>query len=190
VRVFKLTHYPGGQSLDTGADEDSAIDVGHNSGSLFEGAFAGNGDLDGGSGTGSGDTAIDIGNNSSLVRGSEAYDGNDNYAGVSGDDSLAATGDGGNNNVADVVGPHSFASAGEGNDNVGYVFDPSGTDGSTALAGFPGDSDLSAVFGDGLYSDYATGGNFLYDISSPIGDLPGSAAATSGGFLAELLSLF
>jgi hypothetical protein len=70
------------------------------------------------------------------------------------------------------------------------VFDPSGTDGSLALAGFSGDSDLSAVFGDGLSSSSALGGNFLYDILSPFGDLPGSAAATSGGFLAELLSLF
>jgi hypothetical protein len=61
---------------------------------------------------------------------------------------------------------------------------------SGSFAGFTGDSDLSAVFGDGLHSTSAEGGNFLYDISSPFGDLPGSAAATSGGFLAELLSLF
>jgi hypothetical protein len=46
------------------------------------------------------------------------------------------------------------------------------------------------VFGDGLASTYASGGDYLYDILSPAGDLPGSAAATSGGFLAELLSLF
>jgi hypothetical protein len=207
----------GGISGDTGADDDTAIDVGNNSGGLFDGAFAGNGDLGGGGGTGSGDTAIDIGNNGSiqdgsfagagglvggsgngngdtaidignnisLVRGSEAYDGNDNYAVLSGDDSQSFAFFG-NNNVADVVGPHSSAYAGEGNDNVGYVFDPSGTDGSDAFAGFPGDSDLSAVFGDGLHSDYATAGNFLYDILSPSGDLPGSAS----GLMAELLSLF
>jgi hypothetical protein len=52
-----------------------------------------------------------------------------------------------------------------------------------------GNHDFSAVFGDGLTSTYATGGDYLYDILSPVGDLPGSAAATSGGFLAELLSL-
>jgi hypothetical protein len=208
----------GGLSGDTGADYDSAIDVGNNSGGAFDGAYAGNGDLGGGGGTGSGDTAIDIGNNTSIqegsfagaggllggsgngnddtaidignngsvVRGSEAYDGNDNHAGVFGYDSFAGTGYGGNNNVAEVVGPHSIANAVQGNDNVGLVFDPSGTDGSDALVGQPGDSDLSAVFGDGLSSDYATGGSFLYDILSPSGDLPGSAS----GFLAELLSLF
>jgi hypothetical protein len=45
------------------------------------------------------------------------------------------------------------------------------------------------VFGDGLTFNSATNGDFLYDIMTPAGDLPDSAAAT-GGFLAELLSLF
>jgi hypothetical protein len=34
------------------------------------------------------------------------------------------------------------------------------------------------------------GNSDVFDILTPFGDLPGSAAATSGGFLAELLSLF
>jgi hypothetical protein len=56
----------GGLSTDTGANGDTAIDIGTNSGTL-NGAWAGNGDLLGlglpQPGTGSGDTAIDIGNN-------------------------------------------------------------------------------------------------------------------------------
>jgi len=46
------------------------------------------------------------------------------------------------------------------------------------------------VFGDGLSSTSATSGDYLYDILSPAGDLPGTAAATSGGLLAELLAVF
>ena len=207
----------GGLSGDTGADDDSAIDIGTNTGLFGDGSFAGNGDLEGGqgSGTGSGDTAIDIGNNSGLYDGSRAgaggllgepgdddtaidvgnntgtedgsaaFAGNDNYAGVSGDNSESEA-EFGNGNVADVVGPNSFAGAGDGNHDVGYVFDPSGTDGSDAYAGYPGDSDLSAVFGDGLNSMSTFGHTDFYDIMTPSGDFPG----TVSGLLAELLSLF
>jgi hypothetical protein len=77
-----------------------------------------------------------------------------------------------------------------GDNDIAYIFDPFGTNGSYANSGDGGNYDLSAVFGDHLSSSSATGGNLLYDILSPSGDLPGSAAATSGGFLAELLSLF
>ena len=55
-----------------------------------------------------------------------------------------------------------------GNSNIASVFDPFGIGaGSEADAGIYGNDDLSAVFGDGLTSSSAT-----------------------GGFLAELLSLF
>jgi hypothetical protein len=36
----------------------------------------------------------------------------------------------------------------------------------------------------------ATGADFVYDIITPFGPEAGTAAATSGGWLAELLSLF
>jgi hypothetical protein len=173
---------------DTGADDDTAIDIGNNTGGLYAGSFAGNADAAGGpadGGTNSGDTAIDIGNNSYVPDGNLYEDGS--RAGAGG--LLGGLGDG-NDDTAIVVGPNNFAGVGDGNDDFGSVVDPSGTDGSTAVVGFAGDSDLGAVFGDGLHSTSAEGGNFLYDILSPFGDLPGSAAATSGGFLAELLSLF
>jgi hypothetical protein len=41
----------------------------------------------------------------------------------------------------------------------------------------PGDYELARVFGDGLSSSSATGGNYLIDLLSPFGDLPGCAAA-------------
>jgi hypothetical protein len=170
---------------DTGADDDTAIDIGNNTGGLVNtGSFAGNGDAAGGpadSGTNSGDTAIDIGNNSYVPDGNPYEDGSRAGAG----DLLGGIGNG-NDDTAIDIGPNSFAGVGSGNDDVGSVFDPSGTDGSTAIVGFSGDSDLGAVFGDGLHSSSAESGNFLYDIMSPFGDLPGSTS----GLLAELLSLF
>jgi hypothetical protein len=226
--------YAGGISGDTGADNDSAIDIGNNSGGDpgGSGAWAGNSDLEGntdggtgsgdtavdignnsgtfnngsyagagglygdeGDGNGNNDTAIDIGNNSDVYDGSDAGHGNDEYASVSGDNSHAVAGLG-DNNIAEVDGPNSVAYTGGGdltqvgNNDLAYVFDPFGTEGSGTYAGGIGSSDLSAVFGDDLYSYYTQGGSDLYDIVSPAGDLPGTAAATSGGFLAELLSLF
>jgi hypothetical protein len=216
----------GGLSTDTGANHDTAIDIGNNSG--YDAAWAGNSDLNGGTdgGTGSGDTAIDIGNNSEFFDGSVAgagglvggvgngngdtaidvgnnsggvdgpwaVAGNDNYASFFGDATSvgegAVAGDG-DSNIADSVGLNAYTFADGGNSNIAYVFDPLGTGaGSEADAGAYGNSDLAAVFGDGLTSNSATNGDFLYDILSPAGDLPGSAAATSGGFLAELLALF
>ncbi len=78
----------------------------------------------------------------------------------------------------------------------GAVASAQGGTGDFALAG--GSDALAASGGlsydtgadDDLLSTYATNGSYLYDILSPAGDLPGSAAATSGGFLAELLSVF
>jgi hypothetical protein len=179
----------GGIGSDTGADDDTAIDIGTNTGLRDDGAFAGNGDLDGlGGGTGNGDTAIDVGNNTGGYGGPWAVDGNDNYAGVFGDDTgdegaVAGTGDG---NIAEVVGLNNYADAVEGNNNIAYVFDPSGTDGSEANAGYNGSSDLAAVFGDDLSSTYTQGHSDWFDILTPSGDFPGSV----GPLLAELLSLF
>jgi hypothetical protein len=226
----------GGVTSDTGADNDTAIDIGNNtSPNNAEGAWAGNSDLAGATdgGTGSGDTAIDIGNNSGLEDGAfagaggvsllsgngngdtaidvgnnsftedfaVAAGGNDNYANISGDNSSALASIG-NNNIAEIDGSLGEAITGggygpvPGDNDIAYIFDPFGTHGSTALAGVNlipgvnGSSDLSAVFGDGLTSNSAVGADHLFDILSPFGDLPGSAAATSGGLLGELLSLF
>jgi hypothetical protein len=224
----------GGALTDTGANDDTAIDIGNNSdiaagaaagnsdtvgatdggtGSgdtainigndtgLYSGVFAGAGGIFGATGNGNDDTAIDFGNNSGIDNGAFAVAGNDNYANYFGDQSTdyasAFTGYG-NDNIAEAAGPNSTANADGGDGNIAYVFDPFGTYGSAALAGEGntaqigevGNSDLSAVFGDGLLSSHATYGDFLYDILSPAGDLPGSAATTSGGFLGELLSLF
>jgi hypothetical protein len=143
----------GGLSTDTGANDDTAVDIGNNSG-YDDAAWAGNSDLNGGTdgGTGSGDTAIDIGNNSA---------GNDNFASSFGDDTSvgegAVAGDG-DSNIADSVGPNAYTFAAGGNSNIAYVFDPFGTGaGSEADAGAYGNSDLAAVFGDGLTSTSATG---------------------------------
>jgi hypothetical protein len=182
----------GGTDGGTGSG-DTAIDIGNNS-EFFDGSVAGAGGLVGGVGNGNGDTAIDVGNNSGGVDGPWAVAGNDNYASFFGDATSvgegAVAGDG-DSNIADSVGLNAYTFADGGNSNIAYVFDPLGTGaGSEADAGAYGNSDLAAVFGDGLTSNSATNGDFLYDILSPAGDLPGSAAATSGGFLAELLALF
>lgn len=60
-----------------------------------------------------------------------------------------------------------------GND-VAVIVDPFGT----------------AIFGNDLNSTFAQNGNCLYERLTPFGDLPGTAAATGGNFLTELLSLF
>jgi hypothetical protein len=188
---------------------DTAIDIGNNSSTEFSGAFAGAGGLIGESGSGNNDTAIDIGTNTPKYDGAFAVNGNDNHASGSGDNSDANAGSGndntaevdgsnsaaaadqGDSNTAEVVGPNSIAVAGSSGDNdASYVFDPFGTHGSEAFSGEGGNFDLSAVFGDDLESDHALGLNLLYDFLSPAGDLPGTAAATSGGFLGELLALF
>ena len=107
------------------------------------------------------DTAIDIGNNSAPDTGA--------YAG-------ADFGGGGSNDLAYTLGDNSIAGAGGdgaggsfiGNNDVAAVFNPFGTAGSEAYAGAglgtPGDFDLSAVFGDSLFSEGATGGNYLIEI--------------------------
>jgi hypothetical protein len=243
----------GGAPTDTGANDDTAIDIGNNdltSPGVYDGAYAGNADLDGGgSGTGSGDTAIDIGNNtgygdgsyagaggltdgvgdgnndtaidvgsnSSLLDGAIAVDGNGNYASESGsssgqhdyafagvgndntaidDDSDTTTNgayvaaENGNDNYASVLGPeNSHAFAGDGDSNIAYVLDPFGSTASDATSGDGFNSDLAAV----LLTDgtaVANTANDAYDIVTAAGSEAGTAAATSGGWLAELLSLF
>jgi hypothetical protein len=181
-----------------------------------DGAFAGAGGLAGSTGDGNNDTAIDIGNNSGYENGSFADAGNGNYASESGsttgEDEYVFAGLGndntavsdtsyttddefdlagyGNDNYASVLGPeNSTALAGEGGDsNVAYVVDPFGSTASNAYSdGF--NSELAAVLlTDGTAT--ANTADYAYDIVTASGSEAGTAAATSGGFLGELLSLF
>jgi hypothetical protein len=105
--------------------------------------------------------------------------GNGNVASVwGGDDSFAQAG--GDN--FSVVGDHDIATV-IGNDSVAYA-------GASPTA--PGSYDFGAVlFDNGMTSDNAVGGDYLYDIVTALGNETGSAAATGGtSFLGELASLF
>jgi len=183
------------------------------------GAFAGDGGLVGGQGAGSGDTAVDIGNNLGFGDGPAAVDGNDNYASDSGntdgtnEGAFAAFGDNnsaiadtsytidengvlagdGNGNYAYVDGLTDSSGSAVGTSDIAYVLDPFGTTASSAISGYDGTTsgnyDLAAV----LLTDgqaLATNGNYVYDILSLFGNEGPATAASGGGFLAELLSLF
>jgi hypothetical protein len=182
--------YAGGGS---GSNFDTAIDIGNNTGAN-DATIAS---------FGNDDTAIDIGNNTGDVEGPGANFGNDdtaidigNFTGY-GEGSFAGYG---NDNLAASVGNGSDANAGGynesllSNDNIAYVLDPTGTDGSYADAGANGSTaggyDLAAVLGGDEQGAFATGAQNLYDIMTALGNESGTAASTSGGFLADLLSLF
>lgn len=196
--------YAGNGSLIGGTDDtatssnDTAIEFGNNTNSATvggnEGAFAGSGHLIGSAGAGNGDTAIDVGNEEGADNGPAAVAGNDNYASDSGNEDgqgVGALAGFGNSNSATVDGGTSGAQAGGeytsgaatptadlGNNDVATVYDPSGTVGSDAYAGFgdgvTGNSDFAAVFGvDGVTSN-AVGADFLYDIISLFGNNAGS----------------
>jgi hypothetical protein len=208
--------YSGSGDLDGGTDggtdsSDTAIDIGNNTndGDIGgdDGAYAGSGSLTQLSGNGNDDTAIDIGNNSGVGDGVGAVDGTSDYASLFGDNTGEALGPGvgvGNDDVASIVGNNSEAQAGgnfgdastTGNNDIVYILDPFGTDGDYASSGFDygtgvgGNSDLAAVLGVDDTVTNAIGTNDFYNIVSILGDESGTAAATSGGWLAELLSLF
>ena len=186
------------QVVSSGANFNTAVDIGNNTGT-GDGAIAGIGGSD--DTTSSGDTAIDVGNNSANYDGALAIAGNDNHSSAFGANDYALTGIG-NHNFADIVGPNSEAVAGgdiiggiNGNNEVAYVFDPFGTAGDTARSGpnfdgTAGNSDLAAVLGVDDKVAGADGGNLVYDIVTALGHETGTAASTGGGLLAELLSLF
>lgn len=193
----------------TGAN-DTAIDIGNNTN--YEGyggnsgAFAGAGGLIGETGNGNNDTAINFGNDSGFGDGPAAVDGNDNVASQSGDstgDNVGSFAGNGNDNLASVVGADSSAGAGggygtdtTGNYDVATVFDPSGTDGSDANAGYDyltnvgGSDDFATVLGVDHTVANAWGADYLYDVVTALGNESGTAAATGGGLLGELFSLF
>jgi hypothetical protein len=193
----------GGVSTDTGANNDTAIDIGNNTG-FDDAARAGNSDLDGGTdgGTGSGDTAIDIGNNSAFFDGSNAGAGG-LVGGVGNGNGDTAIDVG--NNTGDVGGPWAIA----GNDNYAGAFgdDTAGNDG--AVAG-DGDSNIAEAVGLNTYA-FADGGNsnvaYVFDpfgtgvgseadagaygnsdLGVVFGDGLTSTSATGGDYLYDILS--
>jgi hypothetical protein len=202
-------------SYDTAIDIGNNTDDGGTGGN--DGAFAGAGGLfRDNTGNGDHDTAIDFGNNSGADDASLAIAGNGNYASESGnnlgfdegpvadygndntviadtgynannDDPVAQLG---NDNFVYVLGPeNSSASAAFGDSNIAYVLDPFGSTASYADSGAGGNSDLAAI----LLTDgqaIAIAADHLYDVVTAAGNEAGTAASTSGGFLAELLSLF
>jgi hypothetical protein len=200
----------------SGEDFDSAIDIGTNS-SDQDYSLANDGSNDSAihigddtgtndivyAGEGNNDSATEIGSNTGNYDYPYAGNGNDNTVVEDGNNTgnyfSNFAGDG-NDNVAESVGNQSEADAGgviagsSSSDNVAYVLDPTGTDGSVAEAGSNGGTaggyDLAAVLGVDNTSADAFDTQGLYDIVTALGNESGTAAATSGGLLGELLSLF
>lgn len=176
-------------------DNDTAIIFGNESGAS-NGPAAVDGNYDSASGYGD-----ETGQNIGSIAGYGNYDSASGYGNETGYDIGALAGYG-NNDSASVIGGTSSATAGGdytgattdvGNNDIAYVFDPSGTVGSNANAGFDsigdltGNSDLAAVLGVDNLTANAIGANDLVDILPTL-----SAEATSGSsnFVADLLSLF
>jgi hypothetical protein len=188
----------GGIGGPTGS-HDTAIDIGNNTDADSDGAFATSGLTRAGFIESNDNTAIDVGNNSGFADNAVAGVGDGNYASQFGN--LTTSFDGadaadGNNNIAVSDASGDVATeAGQGNDNIAYILDPFGTTTSAANAGgniftdVSNNSDLAAVL---LTEGTATaqGADNLYDVITALGNESGTAAATSGGLLAELLSLF
>jgi hypothetical protein len=130
----------------------------------------------------------------------EAQVGNGNFAsvvdptGTNGGDVFAEFGDG---NVASLWGDHGQVAAGGeafnllGDHDVATVIGDSSSAFSGASPSDPGSYDLAAVLLDNGANANATGGDFLYDIVTALGNESGTAAATSASsFFSELASLF
>lgn len=130
------------------------------------------------------DTAIDIADNTGTGGNAYAVYGSNDLAFVDAANSSATSG----GNITD--------SSLTGNNDIAAVIDPFG-DGGNFVASGAGFTDSSGNFDLGaiLFEDHqfvvgSSGGDFLYDILSPFGNEAGTAAATSGGWLADLLALF
>jgi hypothetical protein len=172
---------------------DSAIQIGNNTDKgEYDGAYVYDGNHD---------SAIQIGSNTGNYDGVDAEHGNYDTTMVDGNYTgnyfYSFAGDG-NDNLADSFGNQSEAEAGgltagsDSNDNVAYVLDPTGTEGSYAEAGSNGTAggyDLAAVLGVDGTTATATG-SLMYDIVTALGNESGTAASTGGGLLGELASLF
>jgi hypothetical protein len=205
----------GGVSGDTGANYDTAIDIGNDdlpSKGTDDGAYAGNSDLDGATdgGTGSYDTAIDIGNNTNDA----TLGGNDGaFAGAGGLDGLGGDGnsdtaidvgnnsglnDGsfaieGNGNYASesgsTTGKDEYVLAGIGNDNTAVDNASYTTSGDDVIAGV-GNGNYASVVGpenSGALAGFGGDSDIAY-VLDPFGST--ASDATSGdGFNSELAAV-
>lgn len=176
-------------------DNDTAIIFGNESGAS-NGPAAVDGNYDSASGYGD-----ETGQNVGSIAGYGNYDSASGYGNETGYDIGALAGYG-NNDTASVIGGTSSATAGGdytgattdvGNNDIAYVFDPWGTVGSNANAGFDsvgdltGNSDLAAVLGVDNLTANAVGANDLVDI---LPTLSAEVTSASSNFVADLLSSF
>ena len=188
----------GGLDGGTGV-HDTAIDIGNNTNGIsgghlgYDGAFAGAGGLGGpeGSGDGNNDTAIDVGNNTGQFDGSQALDGDGNYASESGsaigDHQYAYAGQGDDNTAVGVT-DNAPVGAFDGNNNYAYDYGPAY---STALAEH-GDSNIAYVldpFGAAGSPDSAIAGGFSNDLAEVL-FAHGNATADTAPLLYDVISLF
>jgi hypothetical protein len=144
---------------------------------------------------GTGDFAEAIGTQAQAYSGYFSGSNDDSAIGI-GDDSMAVAVNGsndiafGDSDGATVYGGGGYLPGVTGSDDIAAIVNPSGTGGYLEV-GQNGNYDLGAILFDNDTIAYsATGGNYLYDIVSPLGDESGAAAATGGGWLADLLALF
>jgi len=168
------------------------------------GGAPGIGDVASASGAGSQAFAEQGDFNTALANGAntiaEAQVGNGNFAsvvdptGTNGGDVFAEFGNG---NVASAWGDQTHVDAGGetfnllGDHDVATVIGDSSSAFSGASPSDPGSFDLASVLFDNGANANATGGDYLYDIITALGNESGAAAATSGSsFLSELASLF
>ena len=195
----------GGDASDTGANYDTAIDIGNNdepSTGVDDGAYAGNADLAaGGSGTGAHDTAIDIGNNTNdaSLGGSGGNDGS--FAGASG--LIGGSGDGNNDTAIDVgnnsglsdgsdavggngnyasesgstTGEYEGAEAVYGNDNTAVADAGYTTDGDAVLAGFGNDNYASVLGPENSVASAEEGDSNIAYVVDPFGSTDSFAGA-------------
>jgi hypothetical protein len=147
--------WAGGAVSDTGANDDTAIDIGNNpSTGIRDGAYAGNSDVDGGTdgGTGAHDTAIDIGNNTD----DGTLGGNDgSFAGAGG---LGGYAGNGNNDTAIDVGNNSGHSDGSfAIDGNGNYASESGSITAGSTSAFAGLGNDNTAVSDVSYTNYISG---------------------------------
>ena len=174
----------GGESTDTGANYNTAIDIGNNAdpgtyeAGIENGAFAGNADLVGsanaGTGTGSYDTAIDIGNNTNGANG--GLDGA--FAGAGGLSGGMGSGDGNNDTAIDVgnnIGRGDNSQALDGNGN--YASESGGATGDFENAYAAQGNDNTAIGTTDNAAVFASGGNNSYAYL----DGPANSTASASG---------
>jgi hypothetical protein len=158
---------------------------------MFDTAFANGPDSVALAGSGNFDNSAASGIDSQAF----SADGNFDSASANGTDSLAAVG--GFENVlssfdyGSAVGTDTNAESGviggfsgQSGGDIATVFDPFGTEGSTASAA-NGLADLASVFGDNSNADAGFAGSF--DLAAALGDNLGTASATGGNFLLDIL---